>query len=59
MFTGLITECGTITDITRTESAAILTVRAPHSVADLAVGDSIAVNGVCRSEEHTSELQSH
>ena len=47
MFTGLITECGTITDITRTESAAILTVRAPHSVADLAVGDSIAVNGVC------------
>jgi len=47
MFTGLITECGTITDITRTESAAILTVCAPHSVADLAVGDSIALNGVC------------
>jgi len=47
LFTGLITECGTITDITRTESAAILTVLAPQSVADLNVGDSIAVNGVC------------
>jgi riboflavin synthase len=47
MFTGLITERGTITHIARSESAAVFTVRAPESVAGLSVGDSIAVNGVC------------
>jgi riboflavin synthase len=47
MFTGLITERGVVTDITRSETAAIFTVRAPHSVAGMAIGDSIAVNGVC------------
>ena len=47
MFTGLVTELGTITAITRGESSAIFTVEAPQSVAGLAVGDSIAVNGVC------------
>ena len=47
MFTGLITERGVISDIARSESAAIFTVRAPQSVAGMAIGDSIAVNGVC------------
>ena len=47
MFTGLITERGVITDIARSESAAIFSVRAPQSVAGMAIGDSIAVNGVC------------
>ncbi len=47
MFTGLVTELGTITAITRGESSAIFTISAPQSVAGLAVGDSIAVNGVC------------
>jgi riboflavin synthase len=47
MFTGLITERGVITDIARSETAAIFTVRAPQSVAGMAIGDSIAVNGVC------------
>lgn len=47
MFTGLITELGVITDIARSESAAVFTVRAPQSVAGMAIGDSIAVNGVC------------
>ena len=47
MFTGLITERGVITDIARSHSAAIFTVRAPQSVGGLAIGDSIAVNGVC------------
>lgn len=47
MFTGLITETGIIIDISRSESAAIFTVRAPQSVSDMAIGDSIAVNGVC------------
>lgn len=47
MFTGLVTELGTITAITRGESSAIFSISAPQSVAGLAVGDSIAVNGVC------------
>jgi len=47
VFTGLVSELGSITTITRGESSAIFTIKAPQSVAGLAVGDSIAVNGVC------------
>ncbi len=47
MFTGLVTELGSITTITRSQSSAVFTIKAPASVAGLAVGDSIAVNGVC------------
>ena len=47
MFTGLVSELGSITTITRGESSAVFTIKAPHSVAGLSVGDSIAVNGVC------------
>ena len=47
MFTGLITELGIVQSISRGESSAIFTIAAPQSVAGLAIGDSIAVNGVC------------
>jgi riboflavin synthase len=47
MFTGLITELGTVTAIERGESFAIFTIKAPESVQGLAIGDSIAVNGTC------------
>ena len=47
MFTGLITELGTVTSIQRGESSAIFTSKAPKSVAGLSIGDSIAVNGTC------------
>jgi riboflavin synthase len=47
VFTGLVSELGSITSITRGESSAVFTIKAPQSVAALAVGDSIAVNGVC------------
>ncbi len=47
MFTGLVTELGKVVDIARGESSAILTISAPASTAELSVGDSIAVNGVC------------
>jgi len=47
VFTGLVCELGLITIITRGESSAVFTIKAPQSVAGLAVGDSIAVNGVC------------
>ena len=47
MFTGLVTELGKVVDIKRGESSAIFTISAPTSTAELSVGDSIAVNGVC------------
>ena len=47
MFTGLVTELGKVVDIKRGESSAIFTISAPASTAELSVGDSIAVNGVC------------
>jgi riboflavin synthase len=47
MFTGLVTELGKVVDISRGESSAIFTIAAPASTAELSIGDSIAVNGVC------------
>jgi riboflavin synthase len=47
VFTGLVSELGSITTITRGESSAVFTIKAPQSVAGLTVGDSIAANGVC------------
>lgn len=47
MFTGLVAELGKITAITRGETSSVLTVRAPLLTPELAIGDSIAVNGTC------------
>ena len=47
MFTGLVSELGTVVEISRGESSAIFTISAPQSVKGLGLGDSIAVNGVC------------
>ena len=47
MFTGLIAELGRITAIEKGESSAVFTVSAPALISQIALGDSIAVNGVC------------
>ena len=47
MFTGLIGELGSITAIEKGESSAIFTINAPQLISQIAVGDSVAVNGVC------------
>ena len=47
MFTGLISELGSVLSVTRGESSAVFTIAAPKSVTGLAIGESIAVNGVC------------
>jgi riboflavin synthase len=47
MFTGIVTELGTVTSIRRGNGATELTVEAPRTVAEMMVGDSVAVNGVC------------
>jgi riboflavin synthase len=47
MFTGLVAELGRITGLEKGESSAVFTVAAPSLISQIALGDSIAVNGVC------------
>jgi riboflavin synthase len=47
MFTGLIAEIGRITAIEKGESSAVFTIAAPGLISQIALGDSVAVNGVC------------
>ncbi len=47
MFTGLIAELGRITTIEKGESSAVFTISAPTLISQIALGDSVAVNGVC------------
>jgi riboflavin synthase len=47
VFTGLITEVGTIASITLGKESAVLVISAPDTVSGISLGDSIAVNGVC------------
>ena len=47
MFTGLIAELGSVTSIEKSESSAVFTINAPKLIGEIAVGDSVAVNGVC------------
>ena len=47
MFTGLIEDTGRITAIDRRGAAAVLTLSTALPVAEIAIGDSVAVNGAC------------
>ena len=47
MFTGLIAELGSITAIEKSVTSAVFTINAPALISQIAVGDSVAVNGVC------------
>jgi len=47
MFTGLIAELGVVTAINKGESSAVFTIAAPGLIGEIALGDSVAVNGVC------------
>ncbi|GAA4726630.1 riboflavin synthase [Isoptericola chiayiensis] len=47
MFTGIVSELGTVVALERTTDAARLTVRSPGVLADVRRGDSIAVDGCC------------
>ena len=47
MFTGLIAELGRITAVEKGESSAVFTIAAPVLISQIALGDSVAVNGVC------------
>ena len=47
MFTGLISELGKVSAITKGESSAFFTINAPALISEIKLGDSVAVNGVC------------
>lgn len=47
MFTGIIRELGRVTDVERGAAAIRLRLDAPQTAAQVAIGDSVAVNGVC------------
>lgn len=47
MFTGIIRERGRVTAVERGEAAIRLRLEAPQTAAQVAIGDSVAVNGVC------------
>jgi riboflavin synthase len=47
MFTGLIAELGRITAVEKGENSAVFTIAAPALISQIALGDSVAVNGVC------------
>lgn len=47
MFTGIIEEIGIISNIRRSNESFVLTIEAKKILADVHLGDSIAVNGVC------------
>ena len=47
MFTGLVQELGTVDAMEPHADALRLSIRAPRTVAEAALGDSIAINGVC------------
>jgi riboflavin synthase len=56
MFTGIVEELGTVSDLTDLGDAVRVTVTGPTVVADAAPGDSIAVNGCCLTvTEHTRD----
>lgn len=47
MFTGIIEEIGTVEGLNKSQDVCRLTIRAPKVMKDTALGDSIAVNGIC------------
>lgn len=47
MFTGLIAELGSITAIDKGADSAVFKINAPGLIAEINLGDSVAVNGVC------------
>ena len=47
MFTGIVEEVGRILSVQRRAQSAVLSIRGPKVTSDVAIGDSIAVNGVC------------
>lgn len=59
MFTGIIEEIGLVSSVRPRGGGAIIVVRAPRVLASSAVGDSIAVNGVCLTLTAVGDSEGH
>ncbi len=57
MFTGIVEELGEVVAVEELDGSARLTVRGPRVTADVARGDSIAINGVCLTVTETAAGQ--
>ena len=55
MFTGIVEELGEVVGVTRGESSTQVTIAGPVVTSDAALGDSIAVNGVCLTVTSVSD----
>ena len=55
MFTGLIAELGRVAAISKGETSAVYTIKAPALIGEIKLGDSIAVNGVCLTATSISD----
>ena len=55
MFTGIISELGTVSDVEGTDALVRLRILAPNTTGTLELGDSVAVNGVCLTAVRTTE----
>ena len=47
MFTGIVTEMGSVLTVEPTETGRRVVIEAPSTVEQLSIGDSVAVDGVC------------
>jgi riboflavin synthase len=47
MFTGIVSELGTVRSVTQGDAKKVLTFEAPMTATDTTTGDSVSVNGVC------------
>ena len=55
MFTGIITEIGTIASVAPMGGGVRISVRAPKSAAELGVGDSVSLSGACQTVVQNSK----
>jgi riboflavin synthase len=47
MFTGIVSELGTVAEVAPKADAVTFRIVAPHTAGTLGIGDSVAINGVC------------
>lgn len=58
MFTGIVEELGTITNMQQSGEAMKLTIHANKILSDVHLGDSIAINGICLTVTSSQQLHS-
>ena len=57
MFTGLISELGSIIAIDKGADSAVFKINAPGLISEIKLGDSVAVNGVCLTATSVSDTE--